>query len=141
MPREEIDSRISDLMSVLDIDNPSILIKKLSSGNKMKVSLASALIHNPEVLVLDEPFVNLDIQMVERLKKILINYKKKKTLFLTSHHLDLVTDICDIFLIIEKGVIVKTIKKEDFIDTGTLKNSIKSELSPDTHLENISWLE
>ena len=71
--KAETEKRIEDLVTLLGLDDGvKTPIKKLSSGNQMKVSLAAALIHNPKILVLDEPFVNLDIQTTQLLMKILL---------------------------------------------------------------------
>jgi ABC-type multidrug transport system ATPase subunit len=141
VPKTEINSRINDLLELFDLkDEKNKVIKNLSSGNQMKVSLSSALIHNPELLVLDEPFVNIDIQTTEKFINILKLFKGKKTLFITSHNLDLVADLCDRFLIMDKGKIVMDVKKSDYESIEHLKTEIKQKITRNTNFENLSWL-
>lgn len=141
VPKMEIRQRIDDMLDFLDFkDQCQKVIKNLSSGNKMKVSLAAALIHNPEVLVFDEPFVNLDIQTTEKIMSILKGFKGKKTLFITSHYLDLVADLCDRFLILNNGKIEIELNKKDFNNIESLKLRVKEILGSDDEIKNIEWL-
>lgn len=141
VPKNEIQQRIEDLISLFelheDIKKP---IKDLSSGNKAKVIFGAALIHNPELLVLDEPFINLDIKTTEKLIKVLKSFKGKKALFITSHNLDLVADLCDTFLIMEKGKIAFKFQKSNYHSIDELKNQIKAKLNNSTNIIDFSWL-
>ena len=87
-------------------------IRDLSSGNQQKVGVASALMAEPEILILDEPFNSLDPSTQIRLKNILNSLKKEKkvTLLISSHDLNHVTEVCDRIAILEKGMIVKDLK-------------------------------
>ncbi|MCW5914420.1 MAG: ABC transporter ATP-binding protein [Chitinophagaceae bacterium] len=83
-------------------------IRDLSKGNKNKVGIAAALLANPQLLILDEPFANLDPTTQIRLKKLIREYKAHDvTMFISSHDLNHVTEVCDRIVILEKGVIVK----------------------------------
>jgi ABC-type multidrug transport system ATPase subunit len=115
-------------------------IKKFSSGNQMKVSLGAALIHNPPTLILDEPFVNLDIATTEKIMTILKGFKGKKTLFITSHQLELVADLCDDFLIMEEGRIALTLHKSDYTTVEELKIVVKQQIVKEQIISDISWL-
>jgi len=141
VPNKEISTRLNDLMELFDLkEYMAIKIMNLSSGNQMKVNLCAALIHNPEFLILDEPFINIDIKITERIIKILKSFSKKKTIFITSHNLDLVTDLCDRFIIMESGSIVLDLQKSEFSSIDELKVKIKETLAGDISLKNISWL-
>ena len=87
-------------------------IRDLSKGNQKKVGLVAALIGNPEVIVLDEPFANLDPTTQIRLKKLLKNLaeNKDKTLLISSHDLGHITEVTDRIVVLEKGNIVKDIE-------------------------------
>ena len=92
-----------------DFFNGEILGKKkylrdFSWGNQKKVGIAAAMMGQPEILVLDEPFPHLDPTTVIRLKKIL--QQLKTTLLISSHDLNHVTEICSRIAILEKGEIV-----------------------------------
>lgn len=138
---ELINERVSDVINLLDLGGYSgKVIKELSTGNQVKVSLASALIHNPDLLILDEPFANLDISSSENLLKILKSLKKNKTLLITSHNLDLVISICDKFLIMDNGKIVMSLLTSDFQSKEDLKEFVKNTLTRGCKNHNVDWL-
>lgn len=100
-----------------DFFNGEILGKKkylrdLSKGNQKKAGIVAALIGNPEVIVLDEPFANLDPTTQIRLKQILKNLAEKQgvTILISSHDLMHVTDVCERIVVLEKGEIVKDLE-------------------------------
>jgi ABC-2 type transport system ATP-binding protein len=90
-------------------------IRELSKGNQKKVGIVGALMFQPEVLILDEPFPNLDPTTVMRLKNTLNELKNDDgvTLIISSHDLNHVTEVCDRIVLLEEGVIQKDIKKSD----------------------------
>lgn len=89
-------------------------IRQLSKGNQKKTGLAGALLQNPELLILDEPFPNLDPSTVIQLKSILtrLNRDQGITLFISSHDLKHVTEVCQRIIILEDGKIVRDIKTD-----------------------------
>lgn len=132
---------INELLSILGLESSNNRkIKDLSSGEQMKVAIGAAFIHNPELLVLDEPFVNLDVQTTEKLTYLINSYKGKKTLFITSHNLNLVAEICDRFLIVDKGEIVANIPKTDFDNNIDLISYMKKYLLDSNLNINPVWL-
>ena len=97
--------------------NDEILGKKkylrdLSKGNQKKVGIVAAFMGNPQVIVLDEPFANLDPTTQIRLKKILktITENRQITLLVSSHDLSHVTEVCERIVVLDKGLLVKDIK-------------------------------
>ena len=141
VPKNEIYQRVTDLIELFELKaDKNKSIKNLSSGNQMKVTLGAALIHNPELLLLDEPFINIDIATTEKIMNILKGFKGKKTIFITSHNLDLVIELCDNFLIMDKGKIIQNICKTDYDNTTTLKNEVKKLLVKENKEINLSWL-
>jgi ABC-2 type transport system ATP-binding protein len=88
------------------------LVRELSRGNQKKVGLVAALMTNPDVIVLDEPFPHLDPTSVIRLKKMLkdLAARREVTMLISSHDLNHVTDVCDRIALLEKGVILRDIK-------------------------------
>ena len=87
-------------------------IRDFSKGNQKKVGLAAAFIGKPEVVILDEPFANLDPSSQIRLKKFLTNDQNTDcTLLISSHDLNHVTDVCDRIVLLEKGSIIKDTPK------------------------------
>jgi ABC-2 type transport system ATP-binding protein len=141
VPPKQINNRIEDLILLFELQNErNKKIKKLSGGNQMKVSIGAALIHNPELIILDEPFVNLDIKTTERLVAILKGFKKKKKIFITSHHLDLVTELCDTFLIMDEGKIIHNIDKSGIENKQMIKEHIYHHLTKFKKNINLDWL-
>lgn len=96
------------------------LIENYSHGMKQKIVLISALIHNPEIIIMDEPLVGLDPKSSKLLKDLVKNLSEKgKTFFISTHILSLVEEICKNLAIINKGRIIikdtiENIKKHDF---------------------------
>ena len=89
-------------------------ISSLSHGMKQKITLIAALSHNPKVLIMDEPFVGLDPKAVFDMKEIMKQMAKDgKTIFFSTHILDVAEKLCDEVAIIKKGKIVKTGKMKN----------------------------
>ncbi|WP_339894624.1 ABC transporter ATP-binding protein [uncultured Algibacter sp.] len=84
-------------------------LRDLSKGNQKKAGIVAALIGNPEVIVLDEPFANLDPTTQIRLKNIIKELAEKQgvTVLISSHDLTHVTDVCERIVVLEKGEVVK----------------------------------
>ena len=100
-----------------DLFNGEILggkkyIRDLSKGNQKKVGIIAALIGSPSVVILDEPFANLDPTTQIRLKKIIkkLSAEKEVTVLISSHDLQDVTEVSERIVLLEKGKIVKDIK-------------------------------
>jgi len=113
--KKQVDDFLTDFE---DLFNNEILggkkyIRDLSKGNQKKVGIVAALIGDPKVIVLDEPFANLDPTTQIRLKKIIKNLSKKEdvTVLVSSHDLQDVTEVSDRIVLLEKGLVVKDIKK------------------------------
>ena len=81
-------------------------ISQLSKGYKQRVGLAAALIHEPEVLILDEPTTGLDPNQIVEIRDVIKNYGKNRTVLFSSHILQEVEAICDRVIIINQGKII-----------------------------------
>ena len=92
-----------------EILNQKKYLRDLSKGNQKKVGIVAALIGNPEVVILDEPFANLDPTTQIRLKGIVKDLAEKQgvTILISSHDLLHVTDVCERIVVLEKGEVVK----------------------------------
>ena len=88
-------------------------IDQLSKGYRQRIGLANALLHDPEVLILDEPTTGLDPNQLVEIRELIKNIGKEKTVFLSTHIMQEVEAICDRVIIINKGEIVanKTLKE------------------------------
>ena len=115
--KEEVDDF---LVQFEEIFNEEILGKKkylrdLSKGNQKKAGIVAALIGKPEVIILDEPFANLDPTTQIRLKKMLKQLAKESnaTILISSHDLGHVTEVCERIVILNKGGIVRDIETSE----------------------------
>ena len=90
-------------------------IRDLSKGNQKKIGIVAALMGNPELLILDEPFANLDPTTQIRLKKLLKDLKENHnvTMLISSHDLNHVTEVCERIAILEKSKIVKDLQTNE----------------------------
>lgn len=140
--KAERDGRIADTLQLLGIATEADKkIASLSAGNKMKVQLAAALVHNPQLLVLDEPFVNLDVQSAEGLKELLKQLRQSKAMLITSHHIDLVADLCDRFVVLDGGRITHNFTRQEGDTSEQIKERIKSLLTNSSTIQNIpAWM-
>ena len=90
-------------------------LRDLSKGNQKKVGIVAALIGDPEVVILDEPFANLDPTTQIRLKKLIKDLSETSgtTVLISSHDLIHVTEVCERIVVLDKGVIVKDMKTSE----------------------------
>ena len=91
-------------------------IEQLSKGYRQRVGLAAALLHDPEVLILDEPTTGLDPNQLTEIRNLILKVGKQKTIFLSTHIMQEVEAICDRVIIIDKGVIVADKKMKELRD-------------------------
>ena len=107
MPSRQIKRRIGDVIDLCRLgDYHKTIIGKLSKGFRQRVGIAQAILHEPEVLVLDEPTIGIDpIQVVET-RRLIQDLGKEQTVVLSSHILPEVNMICERVLIIHEGMIV-----------------------------------
>jgi len=139
------------LVKLSDFFNGEILkkgkyIRDLSKGNQCKVGVASCVLQNPQLLMLDEPFANIDPSTQFRLKNMLKELNKAQgiTNIVSSHDLNHITDVCDRILLMEKGVIIKdiatnssTLKElEDYFGVGALEDAAISVIGKIDEEEN-----
>lgn len=90
-------------------------LRDLSKGNQKKVGIVAALIGNPEVVILDEPFANLDPTTQIRLKKIIreLTQNSEVTVLISSHDLIHVTEVCERIVVLNRGEVVNDIKTSE----------------------------
>src|ERR1035437_3752281 len=108
------------LESMKDFFNDEILgskklIRDFSKGNQKKIGIAAALIGDPKILILDEPFTALDPSSQIRLKRFLTDLQTRlnMTMLISSHDLNHVTEVCKRIVVLEKGKIVKDLSTND----------------------------
>lgn len=114
---DAIAKRFTSLTKELGIEHlKDRLIETLSKGQKQKVALIAALVHEPKVLLLDEPMANLDVVAQIKVKEIIKRYKREeKLIIIATHLLENVVELCDTIAIIDDGKIEFIGNVEEFI--------------------------
>lgn len=111
-------SRIEEVIQLTGLSAESHKkIAQLSKGFRQRVGLANALLHNPDVLILDEPTTGLDPNQLVEIRNVIKNVGNDKTVFLSTHIMQEVEAICDRVIIINNGKIVADKKLDNLIST------------------------
>ena len=124
--------RVDELATMLDCKHVlNTQLRRLSLGERMKMEIIGALLHEPRILFLDEPTIGLDIVAQENIRNFLSNYVKEKgpTVILTSHYMDDIATLADSLLLISKGNIVYQGTVDEFT------NNTNSELAHDEKVD------
>jgi ABC-2 type transport system ATP-binding protein len=120
---ENLNNRITEIIQQTGLTaEQSKKIGELSKGFKQRVGLASALIHNPEILILDEPTTGLDPNQLVEIRNLIKEVGKDKTVLLSTHIMQEVDKMCNRIIIINKGKIV-----EDQLISNLQKDNIDLE--------------
>jgi len=124
-----LNSRITELLDLFDLSHwGDELIESYSHGMKQRLVMCGALLHDPEVLIVDEPMVGLDPRGARLVKNIFRDLANNgKTIFISTHSLDVAQEVCQEVAIIQEGKIIAT---------GTL-NNLQKRAGVDGNLENV----
>lgn len=129
--KKDCSKRASELVNKLDIDTNK-KIEELSLGNLKKLGIVLALMHEPEIVIMDEATSGLDPLMQEAFYEILLEEKKKgTTIFFSSHILSEIKRICDKVAIIKDGKIINIDDMNNFEDSDALRIKITSDYNED----------
>lgn len=144
LDRRTARERTRELLALFELDgaNARKLIAAYSRGMRKRVSMAAALIHRPELFLLDEPFEGVDAMGARMMKDILLEQVRRgATIFLTSHVLDVVERLCDVVAIIDHGRLVVQSATADFRAGGdTLEDAFMRILGADRPADQLDWL-
>ncbi|GAK36317.1 ABC transporter ATP-binding protein [Bacteroides graminisolvens] len=117
MKKEAVDERLATFERFMngEVMGQKKYIRNFSAGNKQKIGIISAMLHQPELLILDEPFNFLDPSSQSIIKQLLKKYNEEThaTILISSHNLSHTVDICPRIALLEHGVIIKDIKNEN----------------------------
>ncbi len=146
LPKDTIDKRINDLFNYFFEDEKDLKknISKYSTGMKKKIAFCAAILHTPDVLILDEPFSGLDPlvanQMIEFLK---LYHQKDRTIFISSHDLNYVKKIATHIGVLNDNKLLFNSSLQDFTDFGinSIDNALLKILKPnESEPSKIDWL-
>jgi len=143
LPKATIMSRCDELLELMDLtDQEKTLVLEFSHGMKKKLSLAAALIHDPEVLFLDEPFEGIDAIASRTIRQVLDRLiQRESTIFLTSHILEIVEKLCTHVGIIHEGKLVTQCPLGDLAEGTSLEAAfIEAVGAPEEARAALSWL-
>jgi ABC-2 type transport system ATP-binding protein len=134
----EVSNRKKRIADVIELTGLTVEQKKkigqLSKGYKQRVGLAASLIHDPEVLILDEPTTGLDPNQILEIRRVIKDQGKNKTVLFSSHILQEVQAICDRVIIINKGTLVAddtVVNLQQRSKANSIKVSFKEALEPE----------
>lgn len=117
LSKADVDEYLQGFTSFFDgaILKSGKYLRDLSKGNQFKVGIAACMLQNPELLILDEPFANLDPSSQSRLIQMLreLHEKRRMTILISSHDLNHITDVCKRILVMEKGRIINDMQTSE----------------------------
>lgn len=136
--KNERKKAVDELSKKLNLESVlNKIIKNISRGYRQRVSMAGALIGNPEILILDEPTVGLDPKQVIEIRNLIKSLKGEHTIILSTHILSEINQICDRVIIIEKGKIIATDTTENLekqLDNNTINIIVED---PNNNIDKI----
>lgn len=142
MDREMVASRVAELLAALDLANDAgTLVVDYSAGMTKKIALASALIHAPRLLVLDEPFESVDPISAANIRDILDRYVSSGgTVIVSSHVMDLVQRMCDHVAVVAGGRVLAAGTVEEVRAGASLEDRFVQLVGGRNHTEGLEWL-
>jgi ABC-2 type transport system ATP-binding protein len=142
LERHEAEGRAIQLLRHLDLEHGrTTVVEKASFGMRKKCALAMALLHNPRVLFLDEPFEGIDPGSSRNIKDLLVTLAQRGTaVFLTSHILEIVERLAERFALIVKGEVVCCQTVSDLARVGTTLEELYLRYAGKPDAGNLEWL-
>jgi ABC-2 type transport system ATP-binding protein len=127
LSKKELDHKATELLSTLELyDRRNDSVRTFSKGMKQRISIGCAIIHDPQILFLDEPTEGLDVKSRRLIVKIIQDMNKKGcTIFLTTHNIEEANKLCERVCIIHNGQIVAIDRPEQLKNTFDKTQSIK----------------
>jgi ABC-2 type transport system ATP-binding protein len=133
LDKETVDAELSKFEHFMngEVVGQNILIRNLSAGNKQKVGIIAAMLHKPQLLILDEPFNFLDPSSQLAMKFLLESYNKETgcTIIVSSHNLTHTLDICTRVTLLEHGVVLKDYDKTYADVTSEIEDYFKGNVN------------
>jgi ABC-2 type transport system ATP-binding protein len=147
LDRKVARERGRELLNLFELEgNERKLIGEYSKGMRKRIAMAAALIHRPQLFLMDEPFEGVDAVGARLMKNILLDQVRQgATVFLTSHVLDVVERLCDEIAIVDKGKVIaqgtiKELSAQTPESSTTLEDIFARLVGGDRHSEELDWL-
>lgn len=142
MDRETVATRVADLLAAMDLqEDAGTLVVDYSAGMTKKIALASALIHAPRLLVLDEPFEAVDPVSAANIRSILDSYVASGgTVIVSSHVMDLVQRMCDHVAVVANGRLLAAGTVDQVRAGASLEDRFVQLVGGRSHTEGLEWL-
>lgn len=143
--KEGLIEKAYSLMDYFDIkDFAKIKVNKLSSGSRKKLAFVTAVLVEPKLLLLDEPFESVDVISIERMKNVIRRLKAKGvTIIITSHILEVVENLCDDIAILHNGRIkayLDSVSRKELQKDSTLHEIFEKYVEVEKKDEIVDWL-
>jgi ABC-2 type transport system ATP-binding protein len=139
----KVKERVGDVLEMCDLrEKERALIGTLSKGQRQRVGLADALVHDPDLLILDEPTIGLDPNQIRQVRELIKNLARRRTVLISTHILPEVEMMCSRVVVIHKGRIRASDTPENLLRNHRSAGEVRLELnaSPDDALEKLSSL-
>ncbi len=136
MNKQEATESIKKWMKRLEVEEYiNMTAEKLSKGNKQKIQFITAVVHNPELIILDEPFSGLDPVNTEILRNVILELVKEgKYIIMSGHQMNVVEEFCSDIIILDKG---KTVLQGNLKEIKDSYTATKVEISSNENIDNL----
>lgn len=146
MKGKDLENRIQHALEIVGLkDRQKELVKTFSGGMKRRVNIAAALLHRPQILILDEPTVGIDPQSRNHILETVraLNEKDGTTILYTSHYMEEVEQLCDRLYIMDHGEVIAAGTKAELLSILSTEDTIKAELSKmdEAFVEHVKTIE
>lgn len=141
VPKKERDMAVFQVMKkTMTTEVSERLIRHLSKGYKQRVGLASAMLGNPDILILDEPTVGLDPSQIIEIRELIRELSKERTVLLSSHIMQEISAVCDEIIIISEGTLIACDTPENLTRKMVQNNDIYLEVKGERQqIEEAVW--
>ncbi|MBI4153489.1 ATP-binding cassette domain-containing protein [Candidatus Woesebacteria bacterium] len=140
IPAKAYEENLNELSSLLGVGKLlNIQVRRLSLGQRMRLELVAALLHQPKVLFLDEPTIGLDLIAQQKMRDFVYEYNRKyeATILLTSHNMDDLTNLARRVIVIDEGTILFDGALEELVSRFAKEKIIKVSLSREDDIKRI----
>ncbi|MFG6150248.1 ABC transporter ATP-binding protein [Halobacillus sp. B23F22_1] len=132
VPKDQLESRIQETLELVGLkDRQKDLIKTFSGGMKRRINIASAMLHHPKILILDEPTVGIDPQsrnyILEMIRQ--LNEKRQTTVLYTSHYMEEVEQLCNRVYIMDHGKVIASGSHSELLSILSNEDTMKVQLN------------